>query len=209
MSKFNPGDIVRRVRGKTPMVMMTRHTVKYCGAPNISADNVAAYDLRLVTDPIKEFSQGWDRRMNLTERERLNAQMITSGKPSIFTETTMTKLYQTKEETPRFGTLLATNSAGLLVLEMKGTNEVLTFAKGAVEEVKPYTVRVRSVPDTMGKAYEYLSRKGDVAPGDLIFVRNSADMARVEAVDTKSDRATVELVGRKVVTEAFGDPVTE
>jgi hypothetical protein len=124
--------------------------------------------------------------------------------------TTMTKLYQTKEATPRFGLLLATNSAGLFVLEMKGTNEVLTFAKGDVEEVKPYTVRVKFIDALSNdKGYDFISRKGDVEVGDLLMLKGYSNMARVEAVDTKSDRATKDLVGRKVATVPFGETVTE
>lgn len=116
---------------------------------------------------------------------------------------TMSKLFQTKEATPRFGTLLATNSAGLYVMEMKGTGEVLTFAKTEVEEVKPYTVRIRF--SNSNSEYDYLSRKGDVDKGDVIIVSGSVDFAQVVAVDTKSDRATKDLVGRKMMTAPFGE----
>ena len=121
--------------------------------------------------------------------------------------TTMSKLYQTKEETPRFGTLLATNSAGKYVIEMKGTGEVLTFDKGDVEEVKPYTVRIKFQDSS--NEYDYLSRKGDVEKGDMIIVDGNGHIAKVTAVDTKSDRATKELSGRKVVTAPFGQPLVE
>lgn len=121
--------------------------------------------------------------------------------------TTMSKLFQTKESTPRFGTLLATNSAGKYVIEMKGTGEVLTFDKGDVEEVKPYTVRIKFQDSS--NEYDYLSRKGDVEKGDMIIVDGNGHIAKVTAVDTKSDRATKELSGRKVVTAPFGQPLVE
>lgn len=136
---------------------------------------------------------------------------LLSGHKPITTEgnTTMSKLYQTKEATPRFGILLATNSAGLLVLEMKGSNEVLTFAKSEVEEVKPYTVRVKFIEGEDAREYEFLSRKGDVEVGDLLMVKGYTNMVKVLAVDTKSDRATVDLVGRKVMTAPFGESLIE
>ena len=116
----------------------------------------------------------------------------------------MTKLYQTKEETPRFGTLLATNSAGLLVLEMKGSGEVLAFETSAIEEVKPYTVCIQFL-DGSGRDYQYLSRKGDVEVGDLILLSSgSPTIARVRKINTASDKATVTLRGVKLQTEAFG-----
>lgn len=127
--------------------------------------------------------------------------------PTTEGNTTMPKLYQTKEETPRFGTLLATNSAGKYVIEMKGTGEVLTFDKSDVEEVKPYTVRIKFQDSS--NEYDYLSRKGDVEKGDMIIVDGNGHIAKVTAVDTKSDRATKELSGRKVVTTPFGQPLVE
>jgi len=207
------GNIVRRVKGWTPMRIVSTAigdvTVMYCGQE--SEDHAIPYrwtDICLVIDPDAEFAKcpGWHSRLTDRDRQQLARQ---SGQKTITEqaqpkETTMTKLYQTKEETPRFGTLLATNSAGLLVLEMKGSGEVLAFETSAIEEVKPYTVCIQFL-DGSGRDYQYLSRKGDVEVGDLILCSSgSPTIARVRKINTASDKATVTLRGVKLQTEAFG-----
>jgi hypothetical protein len=204
------GDIVRRTRGWTPMrvVSVRGNTVEavYCGQDDYPAEYYLKQTLVLVTDPDVEFKMcpGWQDRMTLHDHHQVCRQRRTNKTQQTQPEeTTMTKLYQTKEETPRFGTLLATNSAGLYVLEMKGSGEVLTFAKTDVEEVKPYTVCIHFL-DGSNRVYQYLSRKGDVEVDDLILVKGSQTLARVMRINTASDKATTELVGRKVLTTAFG-----
>lgn len=205
MSLFKRGDIVRRVHGWTPMRVVKVGVLvqaRYCGS---LADEVVVYrreELKLVTDPNQEFAKcvSWEYRLTDDDHEQLARQ--SGPKHTTTKENTMPKLYQTNEETPRFGTLLATNSAGKLVLEMKGSSEVLTFDKEDVEEVKPYTVGVRF--ELNGIEYHYLSRKGDVEKGDLLLIAGSSSFATVTSVDTKSDKATKELTGRKVVTTVIG-----
>jgi len=107
----------------------------------------------------------------------------------------MPKLYQTKEETPRFGTYLATNSKGELVLEMKGAGMPEAFKASDIEEVKPYTVRLVSAN---GASNHYRAVPGSVAKGDVLVVGGS--LASVAAIDTKSD-ATRVLKGARVATE--------
>lgn len=119
----------------------------------------------------------------------------------------MTKLYQTKEATPRFGTLLAFNSAGQAVLEMKGSGEVLTFEPKDIEVVRPYTVDVRFAGETMH--YSYLSKPGAVKIGDVVLMDNGAKMVFVRAIDTKSDKATKVLRGRRLVTEDVDAPADQ
>ena len=51
------------------------------------------------------------------------------------------KLFQTKEEKPRYGTFLAKNSKGETVLDMKGTGVPEAFGKNEIEEVLPYTIK--------------------------------------------------------------------
>lgn len=224
MTKLKPGDIVRRVRGHTPMVVLaatsTRQTVRvaYCSlyhegrslrdiAYKPDVMELVSSEFKLVTS-LSEFAKcnNWRKRMTPEYMDQLMRQVGMTDDNQEGTEE-MAKLYQTNEATPRFGTLLATNSAGLYVLEMKGTGEVLTFGKKDVEEVKPYTVRVQFVSGSGD--YDFLSRKGDVEVGELLLIKGYDDMARVKAIDTKSDKARVELVGRKVVTAPFGPAVTE
>jgi hypothetical protein len=217
--QFFPGDIVRRSGGWTPMrvVRATSYDVELVYCPgNLSTPEVYSNDeIKKVTDPVKEFarSPGWESRLTeqdkiaLSRQRHVTAESLPWQYQNKAKETTMTKLYQTKEATPRFGTLLATNSAGLLVMEMKGTGEVLTFAKNDVEEVKPYTVRIKF--QDSHTEYEYLSRKGDVEKGDMVILNGNGHIAKVVAVDTKSDKATKDLVGRKVMTTPFGEAVAE
>jgi hypothetical protein len=215
---FAPGDIARRISGWTPMYVVRlldnsghRLLVNYCGSREEHAVAAAASLMVRVTDPAREFKKcdDWVKRMTLEQRWRLYDQCCYEthrDKPET-QETTMTKLYQTKEETPRFGTMLATNSAGKFVLEMKGTGEVLTFDPASVEEVRPYTVDVRF--SNSSTLYGYISVKGAVAVGDVLLVKGSADFARVVKVDSKNERATKHLRGRKVATEEIVAPVIE
>ncbi len=117
------------------------------------------------------------------------------------------KLYQTKESTPRFGILLAVNSQGKLVLEMKGTNEVLAFDKDEIEVVTPFTFAVKFPSNNT--EYHYLGKEGDVAVGDLLLLDNSpvgkSEFARVTAVNTRSEVANVHFKGVKLVTQRVGD----
>lgn len=116
----------------------------------------------------------------------------------------MTKLYQTKEVNPRFGTLLAFNSAGQAVLEMRPSGEIMTFSSSDIEVVRPYTVDVRFAGETT--TYSYLSKPGAVKVGDVILIDNGAKMVFVKAIDTKSDKATKALRGRRMVTEEIVSP---
>jgi hypothetical protein len=198
--------IVRKKNGWSPMKVAKVYgqnptstvCVGYCGKWYSEDAHYLDSMLKAVTDPEKEFARCKDWQARLTDEDytQLKLQMG---------EITMTKLYQTKEATPRFGLLLATNSAGKLVLEMKGAGEVLAFDKNTVEEVKPYTVAVKFVGSGgSSTSYDFISREGDVDVGDLLFINGYPDMARVTDVNTKSNRATKELVGRKIVTAPFG-----
>jgi hypothetical protein len=215
---FGVGDIVRRGGGWTPLRVVRVYgniiVCQYCGAASIEEGRFSVLDLQKVQDPKKEFARcrDWAERLTPADKLALQRQRHGTAEPLPWqtnetdnqkTENDMPKLYQTKEATPRFGIMLATNSAGLLVMEMKGTGEVLTFAKSEVEEVKPYTVRIK-FQDSQTE-YEYLSRKGDVEKGDMVILNGNGHIAKVVAVDTKSDRATKDLVGRKVVTAPFGE----
>ena len=107
-------------------------------------------------------------------------------------------LYQTKDG--KFGMLLARNSAGHLVLEMKGSGVVETHAPDDVEIVRPYTVRVRHIGGKTG-TYDAVTTPGSVSVGDLV-VTSSGALVRVAALDTKSTTDTV-LRGSKLVTVAI------
>jgi hypothetical protein len=101
----------------------------------------------------------------------------------------MSDLYQTKEETPRFGIKIATNSAGQAVLEMKGEGgKVEAFPQEAIELVLPYTIslillgnHVRGESNNM----HVIAEKGQVNKDDVLIEVNSGLMWRVQDVDTK------------------------
>ena len=77
------------------------------------------------------------------------------------------KLYQTLEETPRFGTFLAKNSAGQFVLEMKGSTNVEAFDQDKLEEVKPYTISLKLANE---KEVSIEASKDKVKEGDVLLV---------------------------------------
>lgn len=110
------------------------------------------------------------------------------------------KLYQTLEETPRFGTYLATNSLGQIVLEMKGAQAnviVEAFDKDKVEEVKPYTILVRFRD---GTERNYTTTKDKVKEGEAIIFEN-LDFGVIVKINTGFSGNCSELKGRRVLTE--------
>jgi len=121
-------------------------------------------------------------------------------------EESMSKLYQTRDGA-RFGTFLARNSRGEFVLEMKDTGKVEALAADLVEEVRPYTVRVRFMGDSGGGTYDYISQAGALEKGDMVALTSSGrKIVIVTAIDTKSAKATVVLRGRKLLTEELAAP---
>jgi hypothetical protein len=120
----------------------------------------------------------------------------------------MSKLYKVLSAGETYGTFLTNDSSGRLILEMKGNNAVRAFLNSEVEEVLPYTVGIKFLTELHslggGKTYSYLSKHGDVSVGDIVFADGYANPMVVVAVDTKSDKATVHLRGKKVTPVAFG-----
>lgn len=104
------------------------------------------------------------------------------------------KLYEIKEvgKQPKFGHLLAINSSGKMVMEVKGTGEVIAVAEASIEEVMPYTI---GISFGKGQIYHYLAAKGAYEVGDVFVL--DAPMGRaivnVVSVDTKSTNARVEF----------------
>ena len=114
------------------------------------------------------------------------------------------KLFQTKEAEPRFGIGLAINSQGKYVLEMKGTGDLLPFDKSEIEVVMPFTFNVQF--NGAGTEYSYLGKEGTVGVGDLLLKTDGSKgivIAKVTAVNTKSEKATKYFDGVKIVTVAL------
>jgi len=97
---------------------------------------------------------------------------------------TRSTLYQTKEETPRYGTLLTEDSQGRYVLEMKGSNSVEAFDETEVTEVVPYTVEVEF--SGQGSA-DYLVPETSLKKGDVVVA--GIKLGRVTKLGTKSRKA--------------------
>lgn len=220
MINLKRGYIVRRASGRTPMVVLSVSPdlsavmVAYCTSGKDRGkdwelrcgEKHCTDDLALVTNT-DEFvaCKNWRERLTDDEHKQLDLQCAHEYDEIEQGEDTMTKLYQTKEKTSRFGTLLATNSRGQYVLEMKGTTEVLAFDKELIEEVHPYTVRVRFAGSPQSQ--EFVSFEGYVEKGDAIVVESEGSagtLAVVVEVDTKSPKATIELRGRKLVSIPIG-----
>lgn len=113
-------------------------------------------------------------------------------------ENTMsTTLYQIVG-TETYGTILATNSLGKYVFEVRGTGEVKTVEKNQLEEVIPYTVTIKFLGSD-SKTYSFFSADGTVSVGDLIFLPMYNQIVMVTGVNTKSKLATKWLEGTKLL----------
>lgn len=114
------------------------------------------------------------------------------------------QLYQVKGTEDQFGTLLATNSEGQLVLEMRGAGgEVRAFNREDVKEVLPYSYGVRF--GGVGKTYQYIGTEGEVEVGDILIPESGGlnNLATVVSVNTRSRNATKRFAGRKLLTQAL------
>jgi hypothetical protein len=100
-----------------------------------------------------------------------------------------------------YGTHVGTNSQNKLLIEVKGTNEIILADKSQLEEVVPYTFKVR----INGRDQHFQGEPGKFKKGDvLIYTGNGADrveIAMVTAVDTKHKAAGSTFKGIKVLTE--------
>ena len=114
-------------------------------------------------------------------------------------EEPMPTLYQTKEEKPRFGTLLTKNSKGQLVLELKGREgEVEAFAADAVDEVMPFTVEMKVFqggPGADRQVRHYELEEGSVEVGDVVYQLSNGQMWEVTALDSKCRNPTASKNG--------------
>ncbi|MES0134467.1 hypothetical protein NKJ88_05790 [Mesorhizobium sp. M0016] len=117
----------------------------------------------------------------------------------------MSKLYQTIADPNRFGSFLAYNSAGQIVLEMKGAGaNVQAFNQDEVEEVRPYTVAAVSG----GSPRHYITKKGSVDKGDVVLTPTGT-LLYIIRLDTKSPKVEGTLKGRKLLSESVALPASE
>jgi hypothetical protein len=119
------------------------------------------------------------------------------------------KLFKVKADGV-YGIGLAVDSTGQYVLEMKDGSGVRSFAKKEVEVVMPFTFSVQF--NGVGTEYSYLGKEGTVKVGDLLLKQDGTKgitIAKVTAVNTKSDKATKYFDGVKIVTESIDVEVVE
>ena len=91
-------------------------------------------------------------------------------------------------ETPegKFGTQIAVNSEGRIVLEIKGSSgQVLAFKSSELIEVVPYTVAIKGVDDNTRHVQV---QKDSLKVGDVVV--NGIKLGLVTAIDTKNRGAT-------------------
>lgn len=184
---FKEGDLVRLVNGKKPQRVIDTHYQKISGW-RIRAAYLEAHDY--VSYPPK-----WR-----TARDYVLYNRASEAEPQ--ENTYMAKLFQinTGDNEPKFGTYLATNSVGHLVLEIKGTGEVRAFSPEDVSEVKPYTVALKFVGASSRNPTHYRSKPGALERGDMVIFVDGA-IAIVTKIDTKQEGAQSLGKGvRKLVT---------
>lgn len=172
MSEFKVGDVVRLKTGKSSQV------VRHIKGNQLSCEYLSSIKYRDKNEI--EY---------LTWRSIEDYIHIHVPQPKPEEAPAMSDLYQTKEETPRFGVQIATNSAGQAVLEMKGEGgKVEAFSLDAIELVLPYTISLVLVgphPRNEITNLHLVAEKGLVQKDDVLIEVNSGLVWRVQDVDTK------------------------
>jgi hypothetical protein len=88
-------------------------------------------------------------------------------------------------------------STGQRIVEVCGTKEVQAVDASRLTKNIEYTVSLRFLDDARTSArYDFFAVKDAVAVGDLVYLTGSYEkFARVQAINTKSEKATAWLVG--------------
>jgi len=212
------GMAVRLRNGKQPLKVLDAapHTKRYIRCTYLSALKFTNYANYSKQRPVHDFVPHEDYRHHnhginigtinpksfpVPDHARTNPcaeiEMGSTG-PTEMKEEPMTKLYQTLEAKPRFGTYLATTSAGQIVLELKGKDGgAESFDKKDIEEVVPYTVRVRAVGshDSMYK----LASKGQVEAGDM-YISDKGNLYTVAAINCGEQNTCGKVHGKLLTT---------
>jgi len=181
---FTIDDIVRLKSGHAPQTILYINTSKGLLRCRYLSDTGShdgyAYeeDWRRADDYI--------HHENYTEHNLSNAKQ---GESPIMTDKSQTpELYQTNETKPRFGTFLAKNSMGQMVLEIKGTGEVVAFNEDQIEVVMPYTVNLQPV-DKNAPSIHVTAVKGQVKKDDILIQLDTGILWMVTVLDSKSRTA--------------------
>ena len=94
-----------------------------------------------------------------------------------------------------YGTYLATNTAGMYVIEEKQTGNIVTMSADDVEEVIPWTFSAKN-----GNTEKHFTGSDTIKKGEVLLQPRSAKFWIVTDVNTKNKTAT-KFVGRRIVTE--------
>jgi len=184
---YTPGDNVVLLTGTAPQVVLdTRY---HCGQWQLRC----AY-VRWFSGGYEEHSRSW-RRASDFEPYQGDPQYHDYENKKAYKMAA--KLFQTLEETPRFGTYLARNSTGQIVLEMKPGGLPEAFDADKVVEVKPYTVRIRFRD---GNYRHYSTTPNSVNVGDAILFK-TLDFGVVDQLNSGYSNMVDELKGRRFLTE--------
>lgn len=176
--RFKEGDVVVSTNGKRPAVVTSTHYYGNYGGGYIYAKylhNDAS--IRFDANNVKFYEDG-----NMADAKTLYSLTKDDG-------------------TVVYGTHVGTNSQNKLLIEIKGTNEIVLADKNQLEEVIPYTFAVRM----NGKNTHYQCEPGKFKKNDvLLYTGGGADkfeVAMVTAIDTKNKSATTAFKGLKLVAE--------
>lgn len=185
--QFKVGDIVRLKDGNGLMKILSfshknPRIVTTCYLSSIRAgyaDNIRLYDIdRLVLADPQVHQTSHDMEQYMADSIEVGA------------------LFATKAEPVRYGTFLTRNSQRKLVLEIKGTNEVLAFEEDEIEEVRPYTASFKPVGG--GQVLHMQITENSVEKGDFL-INKDGQIVIVCDVNTRA-RTSATFKGRKLVT---------
>lgn len=187
-NKFKIGEVVRLSTGCTPMIVVATskrditavYTSKYFGETQRHRAAFVPWDGE--TEKVLKLFSDAEANSNKTSK-LLTSNILSIAESNYKKEENMTQLYQTNEDTPRYGTFLIRNSKGQIVLEMKPTGDVEAFEPNAVKEVMPYTVKI-------GYSH-YEVDEGLVEEGDIVgVIDGDGDVCfqTVSAIDTRHKR---------------------
>jgi hypothetical protein len=129
---------------------------------------------------------------------------LPSEVPQTTTTTTMSSekeqilQYTQVDGTILYGTYVATNKDGDMLLKTTGGDIVVTPAS-AVEEVRPWTFKAVDVQN--GNVYEFVHKPDVLRVNDIIMPNGATGLLRVVKTNTKSRTASQYFKGRRVSTE--------
>lgn len=111
-------------------------------------------------------------------------------------------LYEiTKEDGSKvFATKMAEKSKTLWVMEIKGTGEFVAVETSRVQEVVPFTIKVKPVGN--GNVCHYEAEENKFAVGDILVLKNG-DIVVVVELDTKEKLVSELKAQAKLVTVAL------